>query len=157
MEYYIIFIYIHHINISICWNLHKQSSRLMLYWFLGLKRMSYCVLTQNTWCNLPIISNKLTLIWSEPYVAFTFHWPYRALVLQTHHQGAHITCGLVINYDHGFLFWDGSYIITPLCDCEWKITENSWLYTICSYQLSLETILGVLKGHNLIYFKNNRC
>lgn len=43
-------------------------------------------------------------MWSEPYVASTFHWPYRALVLQAHHQGAHVSCGLVVNYDHGFLF-----------------------------------------------------
>lgn len=45
---------------------------------------------------------------------------YRALVLQAHHEGAHISCGLVVDDDHGFLFRDGPYIITPLRYCKAK-------------------------------------
>lgn len=45
---------------------------------------------------------------------------YRALVLQAHHEGAHISCGLVVDDDHGFLFRDGPYVITPLRYCKAK-------------------------------------
>ena len=41
---------------------------------------------------------------------------YRALVLQAHHEGANISCGLVVHYHHGFLFRDGPHIVTPLHD-----------------------------------------
>lgn len=74
------------------------------------------------------ITNQL--IWSEPDTA---RWPYRALVLETHHQGAHISCGLVVYYDHGFLFRDWSHVITPLCYCGRQITEKPWLETIAKW------------------------
>lgn len=78
--------------------------------------------------HLQLQTNMVDMVWT--ILVFNLQRSYRALVLQTHHQGAHISCGLVVNYDHGFLFWDWSYIITPFCYYEWGIRENPWLYTL---------------------------
>ena len=47
-------------------------------------------------------------------------YSYRALVLQAHHEGAHVSCGLVVDYDHSFLFCKGPHVVTPLCYCKTK-------------------------------------
>lgn len=45
---------------------------------------------------------------------------YHAFILQAHHEGAHISCGLVVDDDHGFFFRDGPYVVTPLRYCKEK-------------------------------------
>lgn len=60
----------------------------------------------------------------------TFLSSYRALILQAHHEGAHISCGLVVDNDHGFLFRDGPNIITPLCYCKKKYKDTFWLNSV---------------------------
>lgn len=137
-------------SVEICMKLIQQTNASGYIDSLERRRVCSCVLTLNTWCNLPIASNKPTLRRLESYVGFTSHRPYRALVLQTHHQGAHVSCGLVVNYDHGFLLRDGSYIIAPLRDCQWgKKTETS---LIIHNRSALEIHLGVLKRPQFYFF-----
>lgn len=57
-------------------------------------------------------------------ICWFFLSPYRALVLQAHHEGAHISCGLVVDDDHGFFFRDGQHIIAPLRYCTIKHRRN---------------------------------
>ncbi|TNN76150.1 hypothetical protein EYF80_013681 [Liparis tanakae] len=42
----------------------------------------------------------------RPFSAKRINW--------AHHEGAHISCGLVVDDDHGFFFRDGPYVIAPL-------------------------------------------
>lgn len=42
---------------------------------------------------------------------------YRALVLETHHERAHVPGRLVVNDDHGLVLRDGPHVVSPLCHC----------------------------------------
>lgn len=49
--------------------------------------------------------------------------PYRALVLQAHHEGAHVSRGLVVDDDHGLLLGDGPHVVSPLRHCRTRGTR----------------------------------
>lgn len=63
---------------------------------------------------------------------------YRSLVLQAHHECAHISCWLVVDDDHGFFLGDRPHIITPFCYCETKQKDACTLMknTLCKYYSS---------------------
>lgn len=50
---------------------------------------------------------------------------YRALVLQAHHEGAHVSRGLVVDDDHGLLLGDGPHVVAPLRHCRANRQERT--------------------------------
>lgn len=54
---------------------------------------------------------------------------YRALVLQAHHEGAHVPRGLVVDDDHGLLLGDGPHVVAPLRHCGTNGQEKNFVTT----------------------------